>query len=196
MKSLKSISIVGAGALLVAALSAAACAQPIQNQYVADFGAAFTQATVRKAQTGFAGIDIQVGKMLTNNISVGLSTGYDVCSFRSLTYEGGESIYERLGVIPILAKIRFGFAIAPLTQVYASVAGGAYQTVPHLSTTPIGGVWQSGIHPGAAGAVGFNYFFRGMQGLGAEFEYHFFDSDGDELFSYFAVRLNYTLIKM
>jgi hypothetical protein len=196
LKTLKSISIVGAGALFCAALAGAAFAQPMQNQYVADFGGAFTQATVRKAQTGLAGFDIQVGKMLTNNVSVGLATGFDMCSFRSMTYSNGETTYERLGVIPILAKLRYCLNIAPLTQLFASVAGGAYQTVPHLGTSPIGGVWEAGVHPGGSAAIGFSYFFGGRQGIGAEFEYHFFDSDSDDLFSYFAMRINYTLVKM
>ncbi len=196
MKIAKTLSIVVAGALLGAALPAVAFTQALQNQYVADFGVAFTQATVEKAQMGLAGIDIQVGKMITNSLSVGVSTGFDICSFRSVEYPGGSSVYERLGVIPVLLKTRYYLTVAPLMQIYASVAGGAYQTVPHLNTTPIGGVWESGLHPGGAGAVGFTYDFLGTQGIGFEFEYHFFDVGSDELFSYFAARINYTFIKI
>ena len=145
---------------------------------------------------GLAGIDIQVGKMVSNALSVGVETGFDVCSFRSVEYPGGNTVYERLGVIPVLLKARYHFNVAPLTQVYGSLAGGVYQTVPHLNTTPIGGVWDSGLHAGGAGAVGFTYYFLATQGIGFEFEYHFFDADSDELFSYFAARINYSLIKM
>jgi hypothetical protein len=195
LKIAKALSSIAAGALLCAALPAAAFSQATRNQYVADFGAGFSQATVRKAQMGLACLDLQVGKMLTNNISVGLSTGFDVCSFRAVDYPAGGTVYERLGVIPILAKARYYINIAPLTHIYASVAAGAYQTVPHLNTTPIGGVWHAGIHPGGAVSVGFDYYLFGMKGLGAEFEYNFFDSDSDEIFSYFAVRLKYSMIK-
>ena len=105
MKTAKIATMLGAVALLCAALPAASLAQAQKGQYIADFGAAFTQATVVKAQTGLAGIDLQVGKMLTSGLSVGLATGYDVCSFRTITYDGGDKVYERMGVVPILAKI-------------------------------------------------------------------------------------------
>ncbi|RJR30204.1 MAG: hypothetical protein C4574_02580 [Candidatus Latescibacterota bacterium] len=196
MKIAKAATIIAAGALICAALPATAFSQATRNQYVADFGLGFAQATVRKAQMGFAGLDLQVGKMLTNSISVGLSTGFDICSFRAVEYPDGGTVYERLGVIPILAKARYNLNVAPLAHIYASVAAGAYQTVPHLNTTPIGGVWKSGLHPGGAASIGFDYYLFGMQGIGAEFEYNFFDSDSDELFSYFAVRLKYSIIKM
>jgi hypothetical protein len=172
-------------------LTTAAFGQTMQKQYVADFGAAFTQATVTKARMGLIGLDLQVAKMVTSNIAVGLSTGMDVVSFRKV-----DGIYERLGIVPILLKARYYFTVAPLMQVYVSAAGGAYQSLPHLSVDPIGHIWNSEADFGGAGAIGFNYWFLGTQGIGAEFEYNFFDSGGESLFSYFAVRLNYSLIKM
>lgn len=177
-------------------LSNPVLSQPLKGQYVADFGGAFTQATVVKAQMGLAGVDVQLEKMLTNNISLGLETGFDVCSFKSVQTSSGEKIYERLAVIPILAKARFCFNAAPLTQVYAGLAAGAYQTVPHLGTVPVGGVQNAGIHAGGSGSVGFSYYFLGSKAIGAEFEYHFFDVGSEELFSYFAVRVNYSILKM
>lgn len=196
MKTAKFATMLGAVALLCAALPAASFGQAQRGQYVADFGAAFTQATVVKAQTGLAGIDIQVGKMITGGLSVGLATGYDVCSFRTITYDSGSKVYERMGVVPILAKARYNLNVAPLTVVHASVAAGVYQTIPHLDTTPIGGIWESGTHAGGAAAIGGTYYFMGTMGVGAEFEYNFFDSGAEELFSYFALRLNFSMIKM
>jgi hypothetical protein len=174
-----------------AVFSGTALAQAVQKQFVADFGAAFTQATATKARMGLVGIDIATGKMLTNNLSVGLAIGYDIVS-----YQKGEEVFERLAVVPILAKAKYYLTIAPLMQVHASVAGGAYQTIPHLGTDPVGGVSKSGLNAGGLLGVGFDYWFLGTQGLGAEFEYNFFDSGAEDLFSYFALRLNYSIIKM
>jgi hypothetical protein len=191
LKMQKPVAVGSAIVLCCIALSGAAFGQAMQKQYVADFGGAFTQATVTKARMGFAGIDLQVGKMLTNNLSVGLSTGCDVVSFRK-----AEGIYERLMMVPILAKARYYVTIAPAMQLYASAAGGIYQSIPHLSIDPIGDIWKAETDPGGAAAIGFSYWFLGTQGVGAEFEYHFLDSGGESLFSYFAIRLNYSLIKM
>ena len=191
MKIQKRIPVVSAVLFCCIALSGAAFGQAVQKQYVADFGGAFTQATVTRAQMGFAGVDLQVGKMLTNNLSVGISTGCDVVSFRKV-----DSIYERLMMVPILAKARYYVTVAPAMQVYASAAGGIYRSIPHLSIDPIGNIWNARTDPGGAVALGFSYWFLGTQGLGAEFEYNFLDSGGESLFSYFALRLNYSIIKL
>ena len=171
--------------------SGTALAQPVQKQYVADFGAAFTQATVTKAQTGFFGLDISTGKMLTNNLSVGLATGYDVVSFQKV-----EGIYQRLAIIPVLAKAKYYLTVAPLMQLHATAAGGVYQMVPHLGVDPVGGVWNSKTKPGGSVGIGFDYWRLGTSGLSAEFEYNFLDSGGEGLFSYFAMRVSYSIIKM
>ncbi|MFA4948233.1 MAG: hypothetical protein WC674_06980 [Candidatus Krumholzibacteriia bacterium] len=191
MKTLKTFSIAGALLLCCAVYSGTASGQAVQKQYVADFGAAFTQATVTKARTGMLGLDLSVGKMLTNGLSVGLAIGYDVASFQK-----NEGIYARIAIAPVLAKAKYYFTIAPAMQLHAIVAGGAYQTIPHLGTDPIGGISKAGLHPGGSIGVGFDYWRFGRQGLGAEFEYNFFDSGTEDLFSYFALRLNYSIIKM
>ena len=191
MKIQKRIPVVSAVLFCCMALSGAAFGQAMQKQYVADFGGAFTQATATKAEMGFAGIDLQAGKMLTNNLSVGLSTGFDVVSLRNVN-----GIYERLTMMPILAKAKYYFTIAPAMQVYASAAGGIYKSIPHLTTDPIGNIWNAETDAGGAFGLGFNYWFLATQGLGVEFEYNFLDSGGQSLFSYFALRLNYSIIKM
>jgi hypothetical protein len=191
LKTLKTLSIAGALFLCCAVYSGPASGQAVQKQYVADFGAAFTQATVTKAQTGLLGLDLSAGKMFTNSLSAGLAIGYDIVSFQE-----NEGIYERLAIVPILAKAKYYFTIAPAMQLHAIVAGGAYQAIPHLGTDPIGGISEAGLHPGGSLGVGFDYWFLGSQGLGAEFEYNFFDSGAEDLFSYFAFRVNYSIIKM
>jgi hypothetical protein len=191
LKTFKTLSIAGALLLCCAVYSGTASGQPMQKQYVANFGAAFSQATVTKAQRGMLGLDLSTGKMLTNNLSVGFAIGYDVVSFQK-----NEGIYARLAVVPILAKAKYYFTIAPAMQLHATAAGGGYQAIPHLGTDPIGGISKAGMHPGGSVGVGFDYWFLGRQGLGAEFEYNFFDSGAESVFSYFSVRLNYSLIKM
>ena len=82
LKTLKTLSIAGALLLCCAVLSGTASGQAVKKQYVADFGVAFTQATVTKAQTGLFGLDLSAGKMFTNSLSAGLAIGYDVVSFQ------------------------------------------------------------------------------------------------------------------
>jgi len=191
LKTLKTLSLAGALLLCCAVFSGTASGQALKKQYVADFGAAFTQATVTKAQTGMLGLDLSAGKMFTNSLSAGLAIGYDIVSFQQ-----NEGIYERLAVVPILAKAKYYFTIAPAMQLHAIAAGGAYQTIPHLGTDQIGGISEAGMHAGGSLGVGFDYWFLGSQGLGAEFEYNFFDAGTEDLFSYFAFRVNYSIIKM
>ena len=190
MKTSKTLSIAGTLLLCCAVFSGTASAQAMHKQFVADFGAAFTQATVTKAQRGMLGLNLSAGKMFTNSLSVGLSLGHDVVSFHK---NGG--IYERLAVVPVLAKAKYYFAVAPSMQVHAVLAGGGYQTIPHLGTDKIGGISRAELRPGGSLGVGFDYWFLGSQGFGAEFEYNFFDSGAEDLFSYFSFRVNYSLIR-
>jgi hypothetical protein len=191
LKTLRTLSIVGALLLCCAVYSGTASAQAVQKQFVADFGAAYTQATVTKAQGGMLGIDISIGRMFTNNLSAGLAVGYDVVSYRQ-----NNDIYERLAVLPILAKAKYYLTIAPSMQLHAALAAGAYQTLPHLGTDEIGGVSESDLHFGGGAGIGFDYWMFGDMGLGAEFEYNFFDAGAEDLFSYFALRLNFIVIRM
>jgi hypothetical protein len=190
LKTFKTFSIAGALLLCCAVFSGIASGQPAQKQYVADFGAAFTQATVTKAQRGMLGLDLSVGKMFTGSLSAGLAVGYDVVS-----YQKNEGIYARLAIVPVLAKAKYYFTVAPAMQLHAALAGGVYQAIPHLGTDAIGGISEAGLHPGGSLGVGFDWWLFGRQGLGAEFEYTFFDSGAEDLFSYFAFRVNYSIFK-
>lgn len=188
---LRTIKVASAILACCAVFSGTALGQAIQKQYVADFGVAFTQATATKAQRGLIGLDISTGKMITNNLSLGLAIGFDVVSYQKV-----QGINERLSIIPILAKAKYYFTVAPLMQVHAMVGGGAYQMLPHLGVDPVGGVWKSEMKAGGVAGVGFDYWLMGNQGIGAEFEYNFFDTGAPSLFSYFAFRVNYSIIKM
>jgi len=168
-----------------------ASGQPMAKQLVADFGLAYTQATVSGAPSGLVGLDLHTGKMLTNNLSVGIAVGFDVVSFRKV---GG--IYERLSIIPILAKGKYYFNIAPLLQVHASAAGGVYKTLPHLATGSIGGVSASKVKAGGSAGAGFDYWFMGTKGIGAEVEYNVFPYSNGKRFSYLAFRVNLIMTKL
>ena len=82
---------------ILLAITGTANAQVQKDYFVLDFGAAYTQATVVNAKSGFFGLDIFAGKMLTNNLCLGFSSGYDVVSFEKV----GDS-NERLGMFPFL----------------------------------------------------------------------------------------------
>jgi hypothetical protein len=211
LKTIKTLSIAGALILCCAVYSGTASGQTVRKQYVADIGAAFTQATVTKAQMGMMGLDLSAGRMFTGNLSAGFTVGYDIVSYRK-----NEGIYERLAIVPILAKAKYYFTLSPSMELHAMAAGGVYQTIPHLGTDVIGGVSRAELNPGGSVGVGLDWWIFGSQGLGVEFEYNFIDmnhrfdvhksfpyirtqsrSMGDDaLFSYFSVRLNYSIIKM
>ena len=164
--------------------------QATNKQYVAEFGAAFTQATVTNARTGFFGLDLFAGKMLTNNLCLGLSIGHDIVSYRKI-----EDYHERLTVIPALVKAKYFINIGPRLQLYTSVGGGVYRASPHLTTEPIGDIRYTTNQPGGAVGFGIDYWFLLLQGVGVSFEYHFFNTDEESIFSFFAFRLDYCFIK-
>lgn len=190
MKTIRTFSIAGALLLCCAVYSGTASAQAVQKQFVADFGAAYTQATVTKAQGGMLGLDLTIARMFTNNLSAGLAVGYDVVSYRQYN-----DIYERLAVLPILAKAKYYFTIAPSMQLHAALAAGGYQTLPHLGTEAVGGVTEAKLNFGGGVGVGFDYWCFGSMGLGAEVEYNFFDTGAEDLFSYLALRLNFIVLR-
>jgi len=182
------------GSLLVIVLAvlvpALVSAQAQKGQFIIDNGIGFHQATVTRAQMGLVGFDLQGGKMITPNLLVGIMAGFDVVSFEKV----GDH-YKRFGVIPLLLKAKYFFNIGPRFQLHASVAGGMYTTVPHVGAEPIGSIWYATHKPGGSVGMGIDFWYLLIQGVGAEFEYHFFPSDEDEMFSYFSLRVNYSIIK-
>jgi hypothetical protein len=163
--------------------------QATDGQFVADFGVAYTKATAEEAQAGFVGLDIFAGKMLTNNICLGLSAGVDIAS-----YEKVGDYHSRLIIIPVLAKAKYYLTLGPMIQVYVSAGGGAYIASPH-TITPIGSIEESSTTMGGSVGLGIDYWFLLLQGVGFSFEYHMFDTEGGDLFKYYAARIEYSIIK-
>jgi len=187
-KSLFASTIITVG--LIIFLTGSGYTQAQKDQFVIYTGAGFNQATVTKTQTGFVGLDIQGYKMLTPNLAVGFFAGYDVVSYKKIG-----SYHERLTVMPILLKARYTFTLGSRFQLHTSLAGGVYTVSPHISEYPIGDISYSTHKPGGSFAVGFDFWYLLIQGIGGEFEYHFFPTDEGTIFSYFSLRFNYSLLK-
>lgn len=166
-----------------------AAGQATKGQYVADFGAAYAKALDSDAKSGFVGIDLFAGKMITNNICLGLGAGADIIS-----YEKVGDLHSRLAVIPLLVKAKYFVNLGPILQAYVSAGAGAYQVSPHL-IEPIGDIYNSMTQPGGAVGVGIDYWFLLLQGVGFSVEYHMFSTDVDP-FSYFVARVEYCFIKL
>jgi outer membrane protein W len=163
--------------------------QATDGQFVADFGVAYAKATADDAKSGFIGLDIFGGKMLTNNICLGLSAGVDIAS-----YEKIDNFHSRLAIIPVLLKAKYYLSLGPMLQVYLSGAGGAYIVSPHTDE-PVGGLDESSNRIGGAVGVGIDYWFLLLQGVGFSFEYHIFDTDAGDNFTYYVARVEYSIIK-
>jgi hypothetical protein len=172
-------------------LTGTALGQATDDQSVFHFGGGFAKAQVDSAQGGFIGARIYGGKMLNNNICLGLSAGYDVVSFKK---EG--ELYERLGVIPFLAHVTYFANVGTMMQAYLQLGGGVYRTLPHLGGGAVGSIDKAVTRPGGSVAVGFDYWFLLTTGIGFTFEYHMFTTPDDgDMFKYFAARVDYCLIK-
>jgi len=166
-----------------------AAGQATKEQYVADFGAAYAKALDSDAKSGFVGLDMFAGKMITSNICLGLGAGVDIIS-----YEKVGDLHSRLTVIPLLVKAKYYLNLGPMLQAYVSAGAGAYRVSPHLNE-PIGDIRYSMNQPGGTVGVGIDYWFLLLQGIGFSVEYHMFKTDIDP-FSYFVARVEYCLIKL
>jgi outer membrane protein W len=166
-----------------------AAGQATKGQYVADFGAAYAKALDSDAKSGFVGLDMFAGKMITSNICLGLGVGADIIS-----YEKVGDMHSRLAVIPLLVKAKYYLNLGPMLQAYVSAGAGAYAVSTHLHE-PIGDIRYSMNQPGGAVGVGIDYWFLLLQGIGFSVEYHMFKTDIDP-FSYFVARVEYCLIKL
>ncbi|MCK4236429.1 MAG: hypothetical protein KAX38_04870 [Candidatus Krumholzibacteria bacterium] len=185
------LSGIGLVFLLCITITGTVYGQATAKQNVIHLGAAYTQALVDNAQAGFVGLNMFFGKMLTNNICLGISTGYDIVSFRSVG-----DMKERVAVAPLQIKAKCYMNLGPMLQLYASAAGGAYRVIPHLGTEKIGTLGgYTTTQPGGSVGIGLDYWFLLTTGVGFELEYHTFTTDGDDMFSYFAARVDYCLIK-
>lgn len=176
---------------LLAISIGAAFGQATDGQSVFHFGGGFAKAMVDDAHGGMVGARVFAGKMLTNNLCLGLMAGYDVVSYKKV----GE-LHERLAVIPFQANITYFMNLGAMVQFYASLGGGAYRTLPHLGGKAVGNIDTAVTRPGGSVAVGLDYWFLLTTGVGFTFEYHMFSTpNGGNMFKYFVARVDYCLIK-
>ncbi|MBN1164657.1 MAG: outer membrane beta-barrel protein [Candidatus Krumholzibacteriota bacterium] len=186
--------------LLLFCLTAATAAhgQANANKAVFHFGAGYYQAQVDNAETGFFGADLYAGKMITNSLCLGLACGYNIVHYYSydvINSRTGEtqSFSEKLSIIPILAKAKYYFTISPMVQMYGGLGAGYYRSIPALGDHPVGGIKESLTHAGGSVSIGLDYWFLLTTGVGFEFEYHIFGKE--DHFKYWALRVDYCLIK-
>lgn len=191
MKTKAIISSVGVLIFLLAISTGVAFGQATDGQSVFHFGGGFAKAMADSTEGGMVGVRVFAGKMLTNNLCLGLSAGYDVVSYKKV-----EGLHERLAVIPFQANIVYFMNIGSMMQLYTSLGGGVYRTLPHLGGSAIGNIDKAVTRPGGSIAIGLDYWFLLTTGIGFNFEYHMFDTpDGGDMFKYFVVRVDYCLIK-
>ncbi len=182
-------------------LTGSASAQANLGKAVIHFGGSYNKAMIEDAKPGFFGVDVYAGKMLTNALCVGFSSGYDIVHYHSYDFNDivtGEptKFTERIAVIPIIAKVKYYFTFSPMVQVYGGLAGGAYRVIPTLGGRKVGDIRISNICPGGSVSIGLDYWFLLTTGVGFEFEYHMFSPpDGGDLFKYWSLRVDYSLIK-
>jgi hypothetical protein len=181
--------------------SAPAAGQANSGKGVIYIGGSFCKAMVDDAQNGLFGLDFSAGKMVTNNLSLGFSSGYDIVHYYKYTVSsspdlGGGDFTERLSVIPVLLKARYYFTLSRMFQINLQAAGGIYNTVSDLGGNSVGGIMNSETRPGGSVGIGFDYWFLLMTGVSFEFEYHAFTTPGGgALFKYWQARVNYGIIK-
>ncbi len=191
MKIKATITGIVALSLLLVITTGTAFGQATVGQGVFHFGGGFTKAQVENAKGGMVGARVFAGKMLTNNLSLGFSAAYDIVSYKKVG-----DLHARLAIIPLRIEATYFINIGPMMQLYTSLGGGAYRTLPHLGGDHVGYIDKAVTRGGGSVAVGFDYWFLLTTGVGFTFEYHIFDTPGDaDMFKYFAARVDYCLIK-
>ena len=195
---LLSLSALCAAAALLAAVPA--FGQANAGKAVIYLGASFNKATADNAQQGFVGGDVFAGKMVTNNLCLGFSSGYDIVHYykytpTSSTETGGGDFTETLAVIPAVLRAKYYFNLGPMFQIYAQAGGGVYNTIAKLGGNKIGGVRTNVSRPGFTVGVGFDYWFLLVNGVGFEFDYSMFHLPDGEWFTYWSARVDYGIIK-
>lgn len=194
--------------LVRSALCAAAvmlAAVPVFGQATAGraviyIGGSYNKATVDNAEQGFFGGDVFAGKMITNNLCLGFSSGYDIVHYYTYTpstslAEGGGDFTETLAVIPAIVRAKYYFTLGPMFQVYAQAGGGAYNMIAKLGGNDVGGISSNCSCPGFTVGAGLDYWFLLLNGVGVEFDYSMFKVPEGDWFSYWAVRVNYGILK-
>ncbi|MBN1885537.1 MAG: outer membrane beta-barrel protein [Candidatus Krumholzibacteriota bacterium] len=187
---------IGAAMFLFAAATTPAYGQAtaggaVSGRSVFHIGGSFSKATVDNAESGFFGVGFFGGKMITHNICLGVSAGYDIVSYN----KSDNGNYERLGIIPVQIKAVYFLRLNEMMQLYAAAGGGFYRVVPHLGVEPVGDIHTTETRPGGSVTIGFDYWFLLTSGIGFALEYHAFPPDDGDLFTYYAARVDYTLVR-
>lgn len=181
-------------------ISGAAYGQANSGKAVLHFGANFSKSQVDDAGSGFFGGDLFAGKMITNNICLGFFAGYDIIHNESIDMideitQDNVTFKERLAVIPFQVKAKYYFTLSPMLQMYGGVGGGVYRAIPSLGGNSIGTIRSACNSPGGSVSLGIDYWFLLTTGVGFEFEYHMFNVPEGDLYKYWQVRVDYSLIK-
>jgi len=201
LKTRKSFSRMALVSLALLLAGSPVFGQANSGKAVIHLGGAFSQASVDNAETGFFGVGLYAGKMVTNNLCVGFSSGYDMVHRYKYTTisspeDGGGDFTETFAVVPALVKAKYYFTLTPMIQFYLQGAGGVYNTIAEMGGRSLGGIKTNVSRPGGSIGVGLDYWFLLTTGVGFEFEYHMFTvPDGGDMFSYWSVRVDYGLIK-
>ena len=187
---------VAAALLLFAAATTPAYGQAtaggaVEGRSVFHFAGAFTKANVDNAESGFVGGSFFAGKMISHNIALGVSACYDIVSYNK-TDSGN---YERLAIIPAQLKAIYFLRLNEMMQIYTAVGGGIYRAVPHLGVDPVGDIRTKETRPGGSVTIGFDYWFLLTSGVNFELEYHAFPPDDGDLFTYFAAKVGYSIVR-
>ncbi len=180
--------------------SVPAFSQANSGKAVIHFGASYSKALVDGAGSGFFGVDVYAGKMITNSLCVGFAGGYDIVHNETIDFieeltNTPSTFHERLAVIPMQVKAKYYITLSPMVQIYGAAGGGAYRTIPSLGGGEVGTVTKSTTSAGGSLGVGLDYWFLLTTGVGFEFEYHMFTVPDGDMFKYWQVRVDYSLIK-
>ena len=201
MKSSKLVSRALFLSLAVMLFAVPVLGQANSGKAVIYIGGSYNKALPKNAQNGFFGIDMFAGKMITNELCIGVSSGYNIVHNYTYTVasdpdEGGGDFTEKLSVIPVLLKARYYFTISPMVQFNVHAGIGAYSTISKLGGSSVGGINGNETRPGGSIGVAFDYWFLLTTGVTFEVEYHAFTTRGDGgTFDYWQVRVDYGIIK-
>ncbi len=159
-------------------------------------GGSYNKALAEDAQNGFFGIDMFAGKMMTNELCLGVAAGYDIVHKYKYTATSGGDFTESLSIIPVLIKARYYFTISPMMQFNIAAGAGVYSTISDLGGNSVGGISGSEKRPGGSIGIGFDYWFLLTTGVSFEFEYHAFTiPSGGTVFKFWQARVDYGIIK-
>lgn len=191
---------------LCLALTGTAFGQANSNKAVIHFGASYNTPFADDTGTGFFGLDIYAGKMITNELCLGFAIGYDIVHYDTPAeeLEKDEPFKERLGVVPLTFKAKYYFTFSQMIQAYVSAGAGVYRTAPSVGGRPIpsppevgtiGTIKSAANCPGGSIGIGLDYWFLLTTGIGFEIEYHMFKVPDGDNFGYLQARVDYSLIK-